>query len=117
MRTLESLDLLLDFLARLGRNHLLFDLLAVVLDLFGQLLPFAELGLDGLQLLAEEVLALALVHLALRGRGDFLLHRQEVDLARQQLVDSLEPFDGIDRFQNLLRFFELEIEIRCRQIG
>ena len=106
MRPFQPLDLLFDLLLRFGRDHLLFDFLAVVLDFLGQLLAFAELRLDRLELLAQEVLALALVHLALRGRGDFLLHREEVDLAREQLVDFLEPLDGIDGLEDLLRFLE-----------
>ena len=59
MRALEALDLLLDLLPRLRRDLLLFDLLAVVLDLLGELFAFAELRLDRLELLAQEVLALA----------------------------------------------------------
>ena len=73
---------------RLRRDLLLVDLLAVVLDLLGELFAFAELRLDRLELLAQEVLALRLVHLALRGGGDLLLHGQQVDLARQELVDA-----------------------------
>ena len=76
MRSLQPLDLLLDLLARFGPDHLLFDFLSVVLDLFGDLLPFAQLGLNRFELLAQEVLALALVHLALSGGGDLLLHRE-----------------------------------------
>ena len=117
MRSLQSLDLLFDLFPRFRRNHLLFDFLAIRLDVFGEVFPFAELRLNRFQLLSQEVLALRLVHLALRGRRDFLLHRQKVDLAREHLVDFLQTLDGIDRFENALRFFELEIEVRCGEVG
>ena len=88
MRALQALDLLLDLFLRLGRDLLLFDLLPVVLDVLGDVFAFAELRLDRFQLLAQEVLALRLVHLALRRGGDLLLHGEQVDLAREQLVDA-----------------------------
>ena len=116
MGPLEALDLLLDFFSRLLRDHLLLDFLAVVLDLLGQLFPFAQLRLNRLELLAEEVLALAFVHLPLRGRGDLLLHGEEVDLASEQLIDFLQPLHRIDGLQDLLRLFELEVEVGCRQV-
>ena len=54
--------------------------LAVLRELLGHLLALAELLLDRPQLLAQVVLALRLVHLAARLRGDLLLHRQDRDL-------------------------------------
>ena len=56
MRALQPLDLLLDLFLRLGRDQLLFDFLAVVLDFLGELFPFAELGLNGLELLAQGII-------------------------------------------------------------
>src|SRR5258708_25293485 len=63
MGALEPLDLLLDLILCLRRDHPLLDLLAIVLHFLAELFSFAELGLDGFQLLAQEVLALRLVHL------------------------------------------------------
>ena len=117
MRALEPLELLLDLLPRLLRDRLLLDLLLVVLDLLGELLALAELRLDRLELLAEEVLALALVHLALRGGGDLLLHRQHVDLAREELVDLAEPLDRVEGLEDRLRLLELEVEVRRGEVG
>ena len=117
MRALQPLDLFLDLFAGLRRDLFLFDLLAVVLDFLGDLFSFAELGLDRFQLLAQEVLALRLVHLPLCRRRDLLLHRQQVDLAGEKLVDPLQALDGIHRLEDLLRFFELEVEVRCGQVG
>jgi hypothetical protein len=73
--------------------------------------------LNRFQLLAQKVLALRLVHLALRRRRDLLLHGQQVDLSREHLVHALQTFHGIDGLENRLRFLELEIEIRRREIG
>ncbi len=113
---LQPFDLLLDLLPCLRGDGLLFDLLAVVLHLFGELLALAELGLNGFQLLAEKVLALRFVHLALRGGGDLLLHGEKVDLTVQELVDFLQPLDRIDGLEDLLGLFELEIEVRRGQV-
>ena len=49
-------------------------------DLLAELVALAELRLDRLQLLAQEELALAPVHLALGLRGDLLLHREHLEL-------------------------------------
>jgi hypothetical protein len=117
VRALQAFDLFLDLFARFLRDRLLFDLLAVILDFFGEFLAFAQLGLNGFELLAEEVLTLRLVHLALRGRGDFLLHGEQVDLTCEQVVDLLQSLDRIDRFEDALRLFQLQIEIRRGQIG
>ena len=117
MRAFQPFDLFLDFFLRLGRDLFLFDFLPVVLDVLGDVLPFAELGLNRFELLAQKVLALRLVHLPLRGRRDLLLHRQKIDLSREEIVDALEAFDRIHRLQDLLRFFELEIEIRRREVS
>ncbi len=78
--------------------------LPVVGDLLGQLLALAELLLDGLELLAQEVLALAAVDLAPGLRGDLLLHGEHLDLARQKLAHLAQPLDRIDGFEDGLRF-------------
>ena len=48
---------------------------------------FAQLVLDGLHLLAQQVLALLLAHLALRLGGDLLAQLQHLHLVRQVAVD------------------------------
>ena len=116
MPALEALDLLLDLLRGLLGDLLLRDLLAVRRDLLGEVLGLAELLLDRLELLAQEVLALALVDLALGGAGDLLLDRQDAHLAPQDLEDGLEALDGRDRLEDLLGLLDLELEVRGREV-
>ena len=56
-------------------------LLTPAADLLGEVVALAELLLDRLELLAQEVLALRLVHLVARVGGDLLLHGEQLHLA------------------------------------
>lgn len=78
----------------------------------GALLALAELLLDGLDLLVEVVLALALLHLALDAATDALLDLQDVELALELAEQLLEPLGGVEHLQHLLLLLELE-----RQVG
>ena len=66
----------------------LFDPIPELLDLVG--LPFAELLLDRLQLLAQEVLALRVRHLLLGLRLDAAFHLEQRNLPGERLRDDLE---------------------------
>ena len=72
--------LLACFLGHAGGLDLLVELFQV-----GALFAVAEFLLDGLDLLVQVVLALALLHLALDAATDALFHLQDVDLVLQQI--------------------------------
>ena len=111
MAALEPLDLLFDLGRGLLGDLLVDDHLAERVELFGDLLAFAELLLDRPELLAEVVLPLRLVHLAAGLRRDLLLHRQDGDLFGEVVVDEPQALDRIGRFQDLLRLLELQVEV------
>ena len=87
-----------DLLGHAGR----FDLLAELVDLGLLRVVLAELALDRLELLAEDVLPLGLVHLGLDLALDLPLELQDLDLAGEERRDELEPLDDVDRLEELL---------------
>ena len=85
-------------------------------DLFSQFIAFAQFLLDGLELLAHEILALHLVHFPFCLGADLLLDCEKFDLAVEERIDLLQAFDGVNDFENFLRFRKLELKIRSNQI-
>jgi hypothetical protein len=85
-------------------------------DLLGEFRALAQFLLDGLELLAEVVLPLALVHLAASFHGDLLLHFQQLDLPLQQLVHALEAQARVGDLQHFLGLLELEVQVGRHQI-
>ena len=95
-----------DLLDRPGA-HLLrhaggLDLVAELVDLGLLGIVVAQLPLDGLELLAEDVLPLGLVHLGLDLALDLPLELQDLDLAGKEARDELEPLLDIDGLEELL---------------
>ncbi len=88
----------LDLLGHAGGLDLLTKL--VDLGLLGVLL--AELALDGFQLLAEDVLALGLVHLGLDLGLDPALELVNLDLVGEERRGELQALGDVDRLQQLL---------------
>ena len=78
------------------------DLLAELVDLGLLRVVLAELALDGLQLLAEDVLALGLVHLGLDLGLDAALQLEDLDLAGEERRHELEALDDVERLEQLL---------------
>ena len=78
------------------------DLLAQLGDLGLLRVVLAELALDGLQLLAQDVLALALVELGLDLGLDAALELEDLDLAGQERGDELEALDDVEGLEQLL---------------
>ena len=109
-------DLLLEFLAHLAGDLDLLQLVLVALDLLLDFGAFPELLLDGFHLLAQEILFLELVHLALGFGRDLRLDVEKLQLFRQQVVDLAETLEGIDDFQDLLGLFDPEFEVRGGQV-
>ena len=78
------------------------DLLAQLVDLGLLRVVLAQLALDGLQLLAQDVLALGLVHLGLDFGLDAALELEDLDLVGEERRDELEPLGDVDRLEQLL---------------
>ena len=78
------------------------DLGAQLLDFLGLLVPFAELLLDRLHLLAQEVLALVLADLGLHLRLDVRPELEDLELLDEDPVQRVHPRAHVERRQNLL---------------
>ncbi len=114
---LQALELLLGFLRHLLGNLLLLELLPVAGDLVREVVGVAELLLDRLELLPQEVLALRLVDLPARRPGDLLLHRQDADLPPQDLENGAQALDRGNRLEDPLRLLHLQLEVRGGEVG
>ena len=78
------------------------DPLAQLVDLGLLLVALAELLLDRLQLLAQEVLALALVDLRLDLRLDLGAELDHLELAGEDLREAAQPLADVDLLEQLL---------------
>ena len=74
----------------------------------------AELLLDRLQLLAQEVLALALLHLRLHLRLDLRAELEHLELAVEDRRDLAQPLLDVDRLEELLPLLGLDRAQRRR---
>jgi hypothetical protein len=82
----QPLELLLRDLLGLAREVGLGDALLEAVEVALVAVVLAELFLDGLELLAEHVLALVLAHLLLDLGVDALAHLEDLELPREQLA-------------------------------
>ncbi len=80
-------------------------------------LVLAQLLLDRLHLLAQDVVALRLVHLALRLGGDLRAQLHDLDLARQARVGDLQQVVRRVGFEHLLLLLDAEVEDRAEEVG
>ena len=78
------------------------DLLGELLDLLGLVVAFAELLLNRLHLLAQEVLALVLADLRLHLRLDLRSELEHFELLDQDPVQVVHPRADVERLQHLL---------------
>ena len=99
---LEAPELALGLLPRVLGQVRLLELLAQLLRLGLRLVDLAELLLDRLELLAQEVLALALLHLRLDLRLDPRADLDELELAREDLGQQAEPPGDVHLLEQLL---------------
>ena len=99
---LEPPELALGGLAHILRQRQLREPLAQLVHLGLLGVALAELLLDRLQLLAQEVLALALLHLRLHLRLDLRAELEDLDLAREDRRDLTQPLLDVDRLEELL---------------
>ena len=109
---LELVQLARGLLACLFRHAGLGDLLLELGDLVAALVHLAELFLNGLHLLIQVVLALALLHLRLDAAADALLDLQHVHLALDGDQDVLEALLHVEDLEHLLLLGELERHVR-----
>ena len=86
-------------------------------SLHGALFGFAQLFLDGLELLAQVVFALALVHVALDLGLDLVAQFQNVQLVVDHLGDQLQALGGILEFEHLLLLFGAGVDGRGDHVG
>ena len=114
----EAAELLVGLLLHvLGQMGLLEGLAQALGLACGILAAVAELLVDGLDLLAQEVVLLLLVHLLLGGVLDAQLHGRDLGLAGELVVDELEPLDRIYALEDVLGVLELEPEARGHEVG
>ena len=78
------------------------DLRAQLVDLLRLLVAFAELLLDGLELLAEEVLALVLADLRLHLRLDLRSELEDLELLDQDPVQRVHARADVERLEHFL---------------
>ena len=108
---LQLLQLRVGLHARLLGHVRALDLLLQLV----QVRPFlgvAQLLLDGLHLLVQVVLALALLHLALHAPANALLDLHDVDLGLEELQQLLESARDLEHLEDLLLLLELERQVR-----
>ena len=98
----EPVQLLQRFFLRLLRHPYRFNLLLQLFDVLLALVHFPEFLLDRLQLLAQIVVALRLLHLILHFGLDLVAQLLHFNFFRQMLVDPLEAQRHIRRLQQFL---------------
>ena len=101
-----AVDLLADLLGQLDRG----ELLAQLVGLGGRLVELAELLLDRLELLAQHVLALALVELGLDLVLDLRADRDDLELAREDLDEPAQALGDVDLLQQRLLLLGLQAQ-------
>ena len=82
-----------------------FDFFAKLLKVFGQVVPFTQLALDRLHLLAQVKLALRPVDVRACLGVDLLLDGEHFDLFVQQFIHTPQTFGRVGDFQHRLRVF------------
>ncbi len=93
------------------------DALLELRELVRRILHLAELLLNGLHLLIQVVLALALLHLLLHAAADALLDAQHVDLAVDEAEHVLEPLPDARDLEHLLLLGQLQRHLRRDGVG
>ena len=111
MHALETAHLLESLGHALLGHAGLFHLGAVLVHLHTVAVGLSELGLDGAQLLAQEVLPLSAGHLVLGLRLDLRLDRRHVELAADQRVHLAQPRQGILDLEHLLSLGHLQLQV------
>ena len=117
VHALQAAEFLDGLFLHFGRHVRRGDLLAVLVLFLRLGIGLAQLALDSLHLLAQEVLALALAHFLLHLVLDLAAHVQKLDLAHQDLVDPRQALQRVDRFQDLLALVIADEDVGGHQVG
>ena len=108
---LQAVELLGGHLLHVRRQPGLLQALLQLVELLLLLAHLAQLLLDGLELLAQVVLALGLRHLAFHGGVDLVGELENLPLAVEQLQDQLHPGLEVDRLQDGLLLLDGDIDV------
>src|SRR6266498_3043402 len=113
----QPLDFLQGDFAHFLGQRLFFDLNAQVVDFGGNGIGFAQLALDGADLLAQEEIALAFGHAA----GDFVLdlgaERGDFQLAIEQRLETIQAFFDVRDLEETLALFQAQVKVGRDQVG
>ena len=112
----EPAELAVDFLPGLGRQVERLELLAQLLEVV-PLVALAQLALDGLELLAQEHLALPLAQLLLDLGLDVLLGVEHADLALHVDQDAAEPLLDAQRLEQRLPLGRGDVDVAGDEVG
>ncbi len=113
----QALELLARDLVRLARQIGLGDALLEDVEVALIALLLAELFLDRLELLAQDVLALVLAHLLLDLGVDALAHLEDLELPREQPEHLADAVLRVDRLEELGLLVDGRVEVRGDEIG
>ena len=117
LHDLQPLELLERDLLGLGRHLGRHDLLAEVVEVAAGLVDLAQLLLDRLELLAQDVLALVAPHLLLHLGVDLLADLQHLVLARQELQHLAQARLEVEGLQHVLLLVDLHVQVRGDEVG
>ncbi len=117
LHDLEPLVLLERGLLGLRRHLRLGDLLLELLEIAARLVQLAELFLDRLELLAQDVLALVAAHLFLDLRVDLFADLEHLELPREELQHRAHARLQIEGLEHVLLLVDLDVQVRGDQIG
>ncbi len=111
----------LQLLSRLGEHFLghacVVDRLRELRELLCAFVAFAEFLLDRLHLLAQEELALAVLHRLARLVADFLGELQYLDAVREPFQHLVDAGGDVEGLEQLLLLFRLQIHEASHEIG
>ncbi len=114
----QPLQLAIALLEGLRGHSGLFHLLAKLVDFRLAVVGFAQLFVDGLELLAQQILTLALAHLFLHLFLDLVAQFQNLEFLGELANQRLETPPYVGRFEQLLPKQRREIRQICRdEIG
>jgi hypothetical protein len=113
----QALELLLRDRLRLGGEVGLGDAVLEAVEIALIAVVLAELFLDGLELLAEHVLALVFAHLLLDLGVDALAHLEDLELPREQPQHLPDALLDVDRLDQLGLLFDGRVEVGGHEIG
>ena len=113
----EPLELFVGFFAHFGGEPRLFDGLGDVFQFFVGVGAVAQFLADGLELFAQVIFLLRLVHAFAGGGLDLDLHGRHFGLMHQMRDDEAQAIHRIDALEDFLSFLHLEPQVGGDEIG